>query len=61
MFYLKCNPKFDWLVDSLYKIRHIEYKNSEIAVLEVWISQKFSLPPTMVGALTQSCIKNGGS
>ena len=23
--------------------------------------QKFSLPPTMVGALTQSYIKNGGS
>ena len=36
-------------------------KNSEIAVLEVWILQKFSLPPIMVGALTQCYIKNGGS
>ena len=35
--------------------------NSEIAVLEVEFCKKFSLPPTMVGALTQSCIKNGGS
>ena len=36
-------------------------KNSEIAVLEVWILQKFSLPPTMVGTLTQSNIKNGAT
>ena len=36
-------------------------KNSEIAVLEVWILQKFSLPPTMVGALTQSNIKNSAT
>ena len=36
-------------------------KNSEIAVLEVWILQKISLPPAIVGALIQSYIKNGGS
>ena len=37
-------------------------QNSEIAGLEVWILQKkLSLPPSMVGALTQSYIKNGGS
>ena len=36
-------------------------KNSEIALnFEAWILQKFSLPPTIVGVLTQSYIKNGG-
>ena len=36
-------------------------KKHEIAVLQVWVLQKFSLPPTMVRDLTQSYIKNNGS
>ena len=36
-------------------------KPSKIAVLDVWILQKFSLQPTMVDALAQSYIKSGGS
>ena len=47
-------------LDSTGELAFNRKKNSEIAVLEVRILQKFSLPSTMVGALTQSYIKNGG-
>ena len=36
-------------------------KNDETAVLDFWLLQKFSSPQTMVGDLTQSYMKNGGS